>query len=79
MQNPLSDGSCIAGLIIIFITAAIFRADFTWIAGVVMLLGFLIVSNLAGEFSRRTTLMMTIFSWIFTALTIVCIILFNVK
>jgi hypothetical protein len=77
MQNPLTDSSCIAGLIIIFILAGIFQANFAWIAGVIVLLLILVVSNYLGEMSRRTNIKLTLLSWFCTISTVAYLILFN--
>ncbi|NCA84913.1 MAG: hypothetical protein EOM83_04975 [Clostridia bacterium] len=77
MQNPLTDISCITGLLTIFILAAILKASFMWIVGVVFLLFILTASNYLGELSRRTNLMFAFLSWLCTTATVAYLILFN--
>jgi hypothetical protein len=77
MQNPLTDCSCIAGLIIIFILAGIFQANFTWIIGVLLLLLILVLSNWLGEMSRRAGIILSALIWICTFATVAYIILMN--
>jgi len=77
MQNPLTDSSCIAGLLIIFILAAILQANFAWIAGVVFLLMILIASNWMGELTRRTNIILALLSWFCIISTVAYLILFN--
>jgi ABC-type iron transport system FetAB permease component len=77
MQNPLTDISCIAGLIIIFILAGIFQANFFWIAGVIILLMILVASHWLGELSRRTNMILALLSWVCTISTVAYLILFN--
>jgi len=78
MQNPLTNYSCLAGLFIIFVLAAIFQANFAWIVGVVILLGMLIITNWMGELSRRNTIRLAVFSWICTGATVFYIIINSV-
>jgi hypothetical protein len=77
MQNPLTDYSCLAGLFVTFILAAILQANFTWIAGVAFLLMILITSNWMGELSRRTNLTLAILSWFCTLATVAYLMVFN--
>ncbi|MFP4471352.1 MAG: hypothetical protein ACLFPE_11735 [Bacteroidales bacterium] len=75
MQNPLADISCITGLIIIFILAGIYQANFSWMGGIAILLGILIITNWMGELSRRNTIRLAVFSWICTIATSIYIII----
>jgi hypothetical protein len=70
MQNQLTNISCIAGLIIIFIVAAIYQTHFRWVAGVVALLLIFVLRNWLGEITRKTELIMTVSSWCCILITI---------
>jgi len=70
MQNQMTNISCIAGLIIIFVMAAFFQTHFRWVAGVVVLLLIFIIRSQLGEITRKTELIMTVSSWCCILITI---------
>jgi len=71
MQNQMTNISCIAGLITIFVVAAFYQAHFRWVAGIVALLLILIIRNWLGEITRKTEIIMTVSSWCCILITIV--------
>jgi hypothetical protein len=71
MQNQMTNISCIAGLIIIFIVAAIYQTHFRWVAGVVALLLIFVLRNWLGEITRKTEIIMAVSGWCCTLITIV--------
>jgi hypothetical protein len=77
MQNPLIDFSCLAGLFVIFLLAAVFQANFFWLAGVISQLLILAISNKKIEMTRRMIFLLAVLSWLFTILTITQIITFR--
>jgi hypothetical protein len=71
MQNQMTNISCIAGLIIIFVIAAINQGHFRWVAGILALLLLLIIRIWLGEITRKTEIILTVSSWCCTLITIV--------
>lgn len=74
MQGQLTNVSCLMGLIIIFLMAAYLNGNYSWIAGILVLLGILIVRNVLGEISRKTDWLLAVLSWICVPLTFLLII-----
>jgi hypothetical protein len=70
MQNQLTNISCAAGLLLIFIIAAMHQASFAWIAGVGALLLILIIRNWTGEMAKMIDFIFTLISWFCTAITV---------
>jgi hypothetical protein len=64
MQKHLTHISCLSGLAIIFIVAAIRQSSFEWVVGVAVLLIILIIRNLLGEVTQKTEFRLTTITWL---------------
>jgi len=74
MQKQLTNISCIASLLIIFIVAAIHQNHFSWVAGIIALLILLTVRNFLGEVALSTEIRLTVISWGFLIATLLFLI-----
>ncbi len=74
MQNQLTNISCIIGLVIIFVLAAIFQSHFRWLASVAALLIILIIRSFMIEVSQKTEKILTAISLSIVLITMVLMI-----
>jgi hypothetical protein len=77
MQKQWTNIACITGLLTIFIIAAICPANFTWVAGVVVMLLIFTIRNWLGEVSRKTEIVMAVSSGFCTLITVVFLFMYR--